>query len=98
MLFLRARNALFHVLRLQFLRFGYLHWVGEPYTTEKVEEAERVAQAMGAVLLQKDASEFNKQKGKEEAKRRWNKSGRVPAWGCDWFYVSFLHLATCHIL
>ncbi|CAK9113857.1 unnamed protein product [Durusdinium trenchii] len=72
--------------------FGYLHWVGEPYTKEKVEEAERVAQAMGAVLLQKDASEFNKQKGKEEAKRRWNKSGRVPAWGCDWFYVWFGHM------
>lgn len=56
--------------------------------------AQKVAEAMNAVLVREDASEEEKTHAIREAKRRWNQSGRVAAWGCLWLHVSFLHLAT----
>ncbi|CAK9049065.1 unnamed protein product [Durusdinium trenchii] len=47
---------------------------------------------MNAVLVRKDASEVEIAGARKEAKKRWEASGRVPAWGCFWFHVWFGHM------
>eukprot|EP00913_Durusdinium_trenchii_P031666 g29652.t2 len=71
--------------------FGYIHWIGAPYG-EKMANAQKVAEAMNAVLVREDASEEEKTHAIREAKRRWNQSGRVAAWGCLWLHVWFGHM------
>lgn len=62
-----------------------------------MRKAQETADAMNAVLVRKDAKPEVFRERVAEATKRWEDSGEdpVPAWGCKWYDVSFLHSFPC---
>ncbi|CAK9009130.1 unnamed protein product [Durusdinium trenchii] len=69
-----------------FKQFGYLVVMKDP-DPEKLKQALENAKCTHAIVVPFDATPEERKAYEEEAKKAWEKYGKVASWGCEWFVV-----------
>ncbi|CAK9009127.1 Uncharacterized protein SCF082_LOCUS10180 [Durusdinium trenchii] len=69
-----------------FKQFGYLVEMKDP-DPEKLKQALENAKCTHAIVVPFHATPEERKAYEEEAKKAWEKYGKVASWGCEWFVV-----------